>query len=265
MGCRHRGARHENRFGAGSGARGGDGAAGCGEVGFKAARVGHRSAGARFIHSVGQLRTHRGGAGFEGDGHALGQSAAKDCAVGPRDHHAGDPDVAGISGPAHGDGKTIHIINHHHGDRTGLLGRPNLAGKKAGAAVDEGNLASDFGSIGNTTVVPILAGIEGFGGNDLRGNFSCRGDGKSKYPFDSRILSHDGGRGGDADGGGRGAVIIRVGHGNGLAGGPRSTDDIVGVAGIAGRNHDHCAKIDQLVDGGGLRGLRFGGERRSEG
>ena len=161
MRCRHRGARHENRISTGSGARGGDGAAGCGEVGFKAARVGHRSAGAGIVQSVCQLRKYRGGAGFEGNEHALGESAAKDCAVGPRDHHAGDPDVAGISGPAHGDGKAIHIIDHHHSDRTGLLSGSYLAGKEAGTAVDKGNLASDFGSIGNAAVVPILAGIEG--------------------------------------------------------------------------------------------------------
>ena len=244
MGCRHRGARHGNGFGAVSGARGGDGAAGCGEVGFKAARVGHRSAGAGIVQSVCQLRTHRGGARFEGDGHALGESAAKDCAVGPGDHHAGDLDVAGISGPAHGDGKAIHIIDHHHSNRTGLLSGSHLAGEEAGTAVDEGNLASDLGSIGNTAVVPILAGIQRLGGNNLRGNFPCRGDGKGEHPFDGRVLSHDGGWGGDADGGGRGTVIIGVGHGDGFTGDPWGTDDIVGVAGIAGRNHDHGAEID---------------------
>ena len=265
MGCRHRGARHDNGFGAGSGARGGDGAAGCGEVGFKAARVGHRSAGAGIVQSVCQLRTHRGGARFEGDGHALGQSAAKDCAVGPGDHHAGDLDVAGISGPAHGDGKAIHIIDHHHGDRARLLGRPNLAGKEAGSPIDEGNLASDFGSIGNAAVVPILAGIEGLGGNNLCGNFPGRGDGKSKHPFDSRVLSHDGRGCGDANGGGRRTVIIGVGHGDGFTGDPRGTDGIVGISGIAGRNHHHGAKINQSVNGGGLRGLLFGGEGGSEG
>ena len=260
MGCRHRCARHGNRFGTVSGARGGNGAAGCGEVGFEAARVGYRSAGTGIIHPVGQLWTHRGGAGFEGNEHALGESAAKDCAVGPGDHHARNFDVAGISRPAHGDGKAIHIIDHHHGDRARLLGCPNLAGKEAGTAVDEGNLASDFGSIGNAAVVPILAGIEGLGGNNLCRNFPCRGDGKSKYPFDSRVLSHDGRRGGDADGGGRGTVIIGVGHRDGFTGDPRGTDDIVGIAGIAGRNHHHGAKINQSVDGGGLRGLLFGGE-----
>ena len=265
MGCRHRSPRHDNGFSAGSGACGGDGAAGCGEVGFKAARVGHRSAGTGIVHSVGQLRTHRGGAGFEGDGHALGESAAKDCTVGPGDHHARNRDIAGISGPAHGDGKAIHIIDHHHRHGSGLLSSSYLAGKEAGSPIDEGNLASDFGSIGNEAVVPILAGIEGLGGNNLRGNFSCRDDGKSKDPFDSRVLSHDGRGCGDADGGGRGSVIIGVGHGDGCAGDSRGSDDIVGIAGIAGRNHHHGAKIDQLVNGVGLPRLRFGGEGGSEG
>ena len=265
MRCRHRGARHGNRFSAGSGVRRGDGAAGCGEVGFEAARVGHRSAATGIVQSVGQLWTHRGGAGFEGNEHALGESAAKDCAVGPGDHHARNRDIAGISGPAHGDGKAIHIIDHHHGDRTRLLGCPNLAGKEAGTAVDESNLASDFGSIGNTAVVPILAGIEGLGGDNLCRNFPGRGDGKSKYPFDSRVLSHDGRGCGDADGGGRRTVIIGVGHRDSFTGGPRRTDAIVGIAIIAGRNHDHGAKIDQLVDGVGLPRLCFGGEGGSEG
>ena len=265
MGCRHRSPRHDNGFSAGSGACGGDGAAGCGEVGFKAARVGHRSAGTGIVHSVGQLRTHRGGAGFEGDGHALGESAAKDCTVGPGDHHAGDLDVAGISGPAHGDGKAIHIIDHHHRHGSGLLSSSYLAGKEAGSPIDEGNLASDFGSIGNEAVVPILAGIEGLGGNNLRGNFPGRGDGKGEHSFDSRVLSHDGRGCGDADGGGRRTVIIGVGHGDGFSGDPRGTDDIVGISGIAGRNHHHGAKINQSVNGGGLRGLLFGGEGGSEG
>ena len=230
MGCGHGGSGHGDGFGAQTSARGRDGAAWCGDVGLEAAGVGDRSAGTGVVESVGEFGSDRGGPGFEGDEEPITESAAEDGAVGSGNHHARNFDVAGVSRPAHGDGKAIHIVHHHHGHRTRFLGRPYLAGEEAGAAVDEGDLASDFGSIGDAAVVAVLAGIQGLGGDDLCGDFTRDGDGVGEHAFHGRVFSDHLGGGGDADRGRGGAVIIGVGHGDGLGRGSRGSDDVMSVA-----------------------------------
>ena len=202
MGCGHGGSRHGDGFGAQAGARGGNGTARCGDVWLEAAGVGDRPAGTGVVEPVGQFGSDRGGAGFEGDEEPITESSTQDGAVGPGDHHARNLDVTGVSGSAHGNGKSVHIIDHHHGHRTGLLSRPHLAGKEAGAAVDEGDLALHLGSIGDAAVITILAGVQGLGGDDLCGDFAGDGDGVGEHAFDGCVFSDHLGGGRDADCGG---------------------------------------------------------------